>query len=321
MKTFIIRSLLFATFILLSSYPVFYMLSNGIKKSGDNYTTWNDIVSSSIKSDIIINGSSRAMNHINPFILDSILDCQSYNLSITGSFFSKQYVRYLFFEKYNEKPKYLIQQIDYTTLSNADYEFDDRFLPYISYIDKALVKNHLKWIKNYHLIVPLSRYLFQKKLIIRGILEFSHVKHFSREETKGFQKLSGPFNSKALNQILQGDSLIGKNEPAMVELFDCYLNHCKQNNIYVILVFSPQYYKVTDFTTRKKEILDIYNSVSGKYNFSFLDYSTDSMCYDTIFFHDAGHMNYKGSTIFSIKLAHDIDSIRLKLSTSDLEIN
>jgi len=279
------------------------------KTEDDRFSMQNNIVSSSINADVIIQGSSRCRQHVNPLVLDTILNCSSFNIGIEGSKFNKIYFNYLFFEQFNEKPKYILQQVDFFTLF-TDNDFDDRYLPYLSDIDKDLVKTHLPWVKNYHLLVPLSRYTFQKKNIMKGFIEFFNIKNISHEKTKGFVGIDKTWNSTLFYQNHR-DSFIVFKDPQVIDLLDSFLNHCKNSDIKVVLFTSPIYYKATEITKGKKEVFDIYISLSEKYNIPFLNYTSNSICYDTSYFYDTHHLNTKGAELFSIKLAFDLDSLEI----------
>jgi len=314
MKKFIIKCLCLAGVLFLMLFAGDFVVTNGLKKTGDSeglgyqeFTTWNEIVSSSINANVLINGTSRAYRHINPMILDTLLNCKSYNIGMSDAEFSKQYVRFKTFEKYNPKPDFIIQQVDYWTLSISDSDYDDRILPYLKDIDKDLIDKYLKWVEFYYLKIPLLKYYSQPTQIFRGTVEFFKIKHYTNSRTKGFIATDSTWNSTAFNLILKQDSLIACRDPEAILLFDSYLRYCKENGIYVYMVFSPQYYKATEFTKGKQEVLDIYKIFSKKYDFPFLDYSNDTICYDTVYFYNATHLNRRGAEIFTRKLAKDIN--------------
>jgi len=314
MKNFIIKIIALGIILLLSAFVADFVVTSGLKKTGnresgggDEFTTWNAICSSSINADIIVNGASRAYRQVNPFILDTMLNLNTYNIGMSGASFDQQYVRYLTFVKLNKKPKYIIQQVDYGSLFVSN-SVDERFLPYLPYLDG---KKYLAGITLSDSYIPFYRYRMRYDYITRGLLEFFHIKHYPNLRKKGFFETDLKWNGSSLNTVLQGDSINALKEIKAIELFDSYLNHCKNNDIMVILVFSPQYFKMTDFTKDKKDVIDIYRSFSEKYGIPFLDYSTDSMCYDTTYFFNAMHLNKTGEELFSTKLAHDIDSLKI----------
>ena len=312
MKKFILRIIIFGTALLGLAFVADFIVTAGLMKTGDKrgsgydeFTTWNAVCSSSIDADVIINGSSRAYRQVNPFVLDTILNVNSYNIGMSGVSFEKVYIRYMTLEKYNRKPKCIIQNIDYSTLYFSE-SVDDRFLPYLPYIEE---KKYLTDATGFKSNFPFYRYYGRYSLIVRGLMEFFHIKHYPDVRKKGFFVTDEKWDDSALNEILQRDSLDAHRQPEAIELFDSYLNHCKSNNIKVIFVFAPIYFKAIEFTKNKSEVMDIYYYFSEKYNIPILDYSTDLINNDTSYFFNANHLNKTGVELFSVKLAYDIDSL------------
>ena len=310
MKKIFVKIVILGVILIITGFVGDIITTAGLMKTGDfysngaeEYTTWNEIISSNIEADLIINGNSRAYKHVNPFILDEILNLKTYNIGMSGGSIEKQYIRYLTFEKYNEKPKYIIQEVDFWTLEISN-SVDDRILPYIPYLAGKEYLNK-KYKNNSYL--HFYRYMKRYDFIIRGFLEFFNIKHFPEVRKRGFFETDLQWNSYEFSQIIKGDSLISKKQNEAIEVFDNYLLHCKKNNIQVILVISPVYYKATKFFKDSNELLDLYRSYSEKYNIPFFDYSNDTICYDTTYFYNAMHLNKKGSELYSIKLAQDID--------------
>jgi hypothetical protein len=306
MKIFLIKTMFFLVLLAIGAFVLDFMIEKGLRKTGfSEFQTWNEIFSSKINSDVIISGSSRACFHINPEIFDSVLQANAYNLGINGSSFNMQYIRYKIFERYNKKPKLIIQGADFVTLYRKKKIGRSYFLPYVH---ECLSKQELNetGFTNFDLYVPALQYHSEFLYIFLGLIEFFDIKHFPNDKHKGYQAEDAIWDGGMLEIELSKDSLTAKVEPEMVELFDSFLNYCKETEIQVILVFTPQYINATNFTKNKDEVINIYHTFSKKYNIPFLDYSIDSLCYDTAYFYNAMHLNKKGSEIFSLKLANDI---------------
>lgn len=315
MKPLLIKVFLFFAILLIVAYAADYIVTSGLKKTGDRqgggndeFTVWNAIISSSIDADLVINGTSRAHKHINPFVLDSVLGVQSYNIGMSGAEFNKQYIRYMTFEKYCKKPKVIIQEVDYSTLSISN-ERDDRFFPYLFDIDKNLIREQLKWVNNFYFYVPAVRYSGLNSYIMQGFGEFFHLIHFPDVKVKGFYANDLPWDGSELSKILLGDSLVSQKQTEAIKLFDSFLSYCKENDIQVVMVFTPEYIKATEFVKDKSDVINIYNSFSKKYDIPFFNYSTDSLCYDTTYFYNAEHLNRKGAKLFSLRFANDIKNL------------
>ncbi|GHT05792.1 hypothetical protein AGMMS49525_13470 [Bacteroidia bacterium] len=142
MKAFLIKVLFFTTLLLIGAFAVDFTLEKGLRKSrAGDFSDWNDIFDSNINSDVIVLGNSRAPCGFSPQILDSVLCVNSYNLGMVAHPFSMQYVRFKVFEKYNKKPRVIIQNIDFFTLAQGHPMHKEQFLPYLH---EDLLKNELK---------------------------------------------------------------------------------------------------------------------------------------------------------------------------------
>ena len=85
MKLFVHYIICFAISLLLLAILADHVVTRGLHYSTDrNLAVFNDIYSGNIKSDVIILGSSRALLHYNTLVIDSILQCSSYNLGADG---------------------------------------------------------------------------------------------------------------------------------------------------------------------------------------------------------------------------------------------
>jgi hypothetical protein len=311
MKQFLTKISLFIALLATGAFTVDSLLTKGLRKNEvGEFQTWNHIFESKINSDVIVSGSSRAWVHISPQILDSVLNVNSYNLGIDGYPFNMQDVRFKIYEKYNKKPQLIIQTADFITLQRRIDSYNkSQFFPYLH---EPLLRNELKKMKgfsNFDFYIPALCYHSNLSSIYAGIAVFFNIKDYSKDRYKGYCGQEKNWNASKLKEILSGDSLVSEINPEVVQLFDLFLNHCKENEIQVIMVFSPEYIEATNFTKNKDEVMNIYRSFSRKYNFPFLDYSRDSLCYDTTYFYNATHLNKKGAELFSLKLANDIKTL------------
>ncbi|GHT45378.1 hypothetical protein AGMMS49965_22260 [Bacteroidia bacterium] len=219
-----------------------------------------------------------------------------------GHPFPMQLVRLKLFEKYNKKPKLIIQNVDFSSLLRPNGQYNKKqFLPFLH---ENLLKNELKkeGVTEAELNIPLRFYVSEWRMTWEV---------FTRPSTpniryKGYEGNNADWNGSEFDKILLGDSLVAKREPEIVALFDSYLSYCKENDIQVILVFTPQYIKATEFTKNWDGEMQLYHNFAEKYDIPFLDYTHDAICNDTTYFYNATHLNKKGAELFTLKLANDI---------------
>jgi hypothetical protein len=214
-------------------------------------------------------------------------------------------------ENHNSIPRLIILTTDETTVREADSKtYVYRLLPYHN---DPIVKEELRKtgkLSGIFACFPIFAYFRNMQVVTDGLDWFIGISIESKQKPyKGYFALEETWNGELLKGVLSGDSIQANLEPEIIQLYDKFLNHCKQNGIKVIMQWPPEYYKSTEFIKDRDKLTGIYRSFSKKYDFPFLDYSTDSLCYDTTYFYNAMHLNKKGAEIFSAKLAHDIDSL------------
>ena len=320
MQKFILRLTIFGAGLWSLAFMVDHVVTRGLMKIEDaefqEFSTLSAICSSSIDADVLIMGSSVAYRLVNPFILDTILKANTYNIGLAGAEAFEQHVGYMTFEKYNQKPRCIIQVVDFfflrqqkgqksVHLSMVDDDIDHRFVPFYPFLKKRKYLAGASILMTY---IPLYRYYYWKdELLLRGWQAF--FKNHPVINRKGFFETDLEWDGTRLRNILQQDSLVAGKNPEAIELFDSYLSHCKENNIQIIIVLAPMYVEASDYVKDKVEVKNIYRSLSEKYDIPFIDYSTGSINSDTTYFFNSTHVNKKGSIFYSTKLAQYIDSL------------
>lgn len=309
MKRFLKKLVLFSIPLVCSFYLLDYTITKGLKKTKfDQFSDWNDIFSGSINADIIINGSSRATVHISTQILDSFFNLNSYNLGIHGYQILMELAKYDAYLAFNTPPKIIIHSIESFTLTKrADLYAYTQFLPYLNnpIIEKAT--KQFIGLDKVDYTLPLFRYRTVPGICKVGLFEYFSIKKYINTSYKGYsgQDLAwtGEFDEFKKNNP---NPYVTKQDIASIQLFDQYLAACSKNNIKVFLVYSPEYIEAQALLKNRKEIIALYQYFSKKYNFPFLDYSSDSLSLNKARFYNSTHLNKEGSEIFTRRLANDI---------------
>jgi hypothetical protein len=289
------------------------MVDDGLRKSHHfYYSEWNDLFSGKINADLLIMGSSRAWVQISPQILDSALHLNSYNLGMDGSQFNMQYQRFRVYLQHNRKPKYILQEVGYTSTLGWFNELPtpNQFLPYLN--DSSMWSITQRSADPFSLLdryFPLYKYNNEFPLIKEGLLSY-FGKGVKSTKYKGYEGKVKPWDSSFHNFIK--DNPKGKVwaiSPEAVKFFREYLGFCKANDIKVILVYPPAFIQSLDYVTNKEEILNVYKTLSAEYNVPFYNYMFDSLNYSRNNFYNSMHLNKRGSEIFSRKLAAQLKEV------------
>lgn len=313
MKSFLSKALVF--FIILSSFLslVEYMIDRGLQKSNAlSFGSWNEIRTGDLNSDLLINGASRAASHVDPFVLDTILDLNSYNLGIRGHNFYLQYYKYNTYLKYNKKPNIIVQTVDINTLAKRKDLFDyEQFLPYLDdevHLAKPLIS--YEGIDSHYFNIPFYKYIGEFKLIGIGLSEFLGIKKVRKWKMKGFYGNPITWNGKPLNDLLRlGHTYETEIDPESLVLFENFLIDCKSNNISVILVSTPMYYRAQEMLTNDGELMNVYEEFSKRLSIPYLDYFDSHISYDSTYFGNHTHLNKSGAEVFTRILGSDLKKL------------
>lgn len=311
MKKFILQIVILSIPFVIILSILDYFVTKGLQKTkfGD-YKEWNDIYSGNLNSDIVINGSSRAWVHISPKIIDSILNVNSYNLGIDGYSFYMQLGKYNEYVQHNIKPKIIIQTLDISTLSKRDDLYNyEQFFPYIYNSSiKKITKNFIGFsFLDYNM--PFYRYRNSSEIVKVGVEEYFSTTNLDNGKYKGYLGMErdwdGSFDEFKKNNP---HGVVTKLDSESVELMDTFLSSCKNNNIEVIFVFTPEYIENQRISNNREEIINTYLDFAKKYDLLFFDYSKDTISYQKKYFYNSQHLNKEGAELFTEKMTNDIKS-------------
>ena len=310
MKNFIIKFLLFLFAIILGIIVLDIYISRSLKTANvyavGEYNTWNDLFNGDINSKVVIYGSSKAWQHISPAILAQKIPTTFYNLGIDGHNFDLQYLRHELLLERNNQPKYIIQEVDEFTLTKYENLYNlQQFLPYMLWnfkIEDCISK--FNGFNTFDYKIPLLRYYKTKGSVRVAFQLYKNELPNNKTRFKGYQGLDfgSKFSSKDLKKLRYKVEV----DKAFVLLFDAFLKECKQKNIKVILVNTPEFIEGQKCVINRKETMNLFTRFSKKYKVPFYDYSNDSISYNKELFYNALHMNKRGSEIFSAKFADQV---------------
>ncbi len=313
MIKFLRKSILFLAITLFIGFFLQLIIDASIKHSEMGcFQLWNQIIESKINSGLIIQGSSRAKEHFNKDYIDSSLKISTCNLGMEGTGFDLQFARFLCYLSNNKKPKYIIQNIDCSgTLENSAFDVD-QYLPYLNnkIIRNATLENKIFNTKDFY--IPLYKYTHNtetKVIILDGINNMIKNKFgigaFEKYEPvfKAWDTTFFSFKKKNISGIY------AKVDTSSLNKFNCFLKICKEENIKVIFVYTPEFIELQKLTLNRDSIIKIYENFSTKYKVPIFDYSKDSICLDTINFYNSRHMNNIGVNKFNLKLINDLKNI------------
>lgn len=285
-------------------------------------STWSDIYDGKINADIAVYGSSRAWVQIDPGIIANKTNLTAYNLGIDGHNFWLEYLRHSLLLKYNMKPQTIILSLDMSTLQkNRDLYNLDQFLPYMLFNNE--IENSIssyEGFKPYDFKIPLVRYYGNNDAIINALKIFINPKSNLVMRVRGYQGYNRSWNNN-FDKLKQHIKPIKINiDIKSLHLFKKFLNECKDQNIKVIMVYSPEYIEGQSFVKNRNEIMSLYKNFSNKYNIPFYDYSNDTMSFQKKYFYNVGHLNKTGAELFTTNFIEKIKPSLPNVNPKPVEI-
>ena len=293
------------------SFALDAMITTGLRKTEiRKYAVWNDIYKGEINADLVVVGSSRAWCGFNTYILDSFLNCNSYNLGFDGHPLDAQLVRYETYRRFNPKPSVILLNTEFlSTLHNsAEFQYErEQFFPFINdseLIDAFSQAKHISWLERH---VPLLRYFGYREDMENGIKSFFGEKEFfDGGMHKGYRGNNFAWDRASLKEDKVRPVEIDWD---IVPQLDSFVKRSSDEGIQVIFVKSPVYRPLMDHFSGIEVIDSIYTSIADRYHVPILNYYYSPIGLDSTNFCNPSHLNKKGAELFTTELCGDLKDI------------
>lgn len=295
MKKFVKKCILFVILWIIPAFIADFAISRLVQPQA-NLRSWQDLYSGDIKADLVIFGSSRTHYGFNPKIIEDSLHIQAYNLGMTAGRIQIDYLRLLEYLRLNSyKPKYITLEIDYITLDDVNCISKHwQLYPYMLY-NKNVFKCTfgMDGYKKWYYVCPLARYYGN----FADLLKNSHQAP-PKDYYKGYCPLHEHFGDIWTPENDTTKKTI-KIDSKKIDLLIEFINTCKNNNIKLNFIYTPEYYFVSHKITNRDSIIDIINNIAKRNNIPFSDISHPYFCTDTTYFYDMRHVNWRGADKFT----------------------
>lgn len=308
MKKFLQILGIFTIVLWVCAFALDAFITHGLRKFDSRIiSTWNDIYDGKVDGDLIALGSSRFWCGVSTYILDSALNCNSYNLGLDGHPIDMQIVRYNTYRRFNGKPKFLLLNADFlSTLGNSAqgaYE-REQFFPFFADDSLISVVAERKRYTFFDRYLPLYRYIGYRKMI-----DWGWGYYFGRKDP-----IEGGMHKGYLGEAygwsrgsLDADTLFSAStDKVAAKQMDDFVGQLTDDSIKVILIKSPVYLPLRDKFYNIEFSDSVYEAIGRKYNIPVLDFYFEELCSDSTNFHNPSHLNKKGSEVFTRRLCETI---------------
>ena len=274
----------------------------------------NDIMQGRINADIVITGSSRALSHYDPRIVERLTGRTAFNLGRNGSQTDMQLAVFKAYLEHNRAPQIVIHNLDaFSFVTTREVYAPAQYVPYLYDVElyKALEKiNPNTWKSRY---VPLYGYVADDMSMawMAGLAQ-----HFGWSPRQDFFLGFNPRTAKWTDDFerfraMNRDGVTWDIEPAGVQLMNELAALCQAKGIRLILVYSPEYSEMQKLTKNREEVFRHFRELAKHYNLEFWDYSNSKYSENTEYFTNSQHLNAEGAAVFSQDVAQRLsDSLQ-----------
>lgn len=312
MKRFITKIAIFFVAAYLIALGLDAMISHGLASSaGYPHQVWKEISSGDYASDIVIMGTSRALEHYDPAIIDSVTGLQSYNLGMGGYGINVQLLKYRYYCHYNHQPKYIFYDVDQLLLKidNAPHQHQsEQFLPlfYDGAIRKDLMNVGYSWV---NACIPMVRYWGYQTHNKRGLFECLDIKNYCELPSyKGHVPDPDDWDSSRLQFT---DSIPSNLDEEAKVLFTTFVQECRESGVQLIFVTSPVYCRYVEMSPDWNKYVAWYDSIATANDIPYLNYMNHPICHDSTMFNAGVHLTPQGTKIWSATLSNDLMNAHL----------
>ena len=260
-----------------------------VKTSGFGVT--NRIVDGQVNADIVICGSSRALNHFDPRVIQAITGHSAFNIGRNGSQTDMQQAMLETYLIHNAAPKLVVQNLDLFTFV-ATHEIYDP-VQYVPYLGEAPIFEAVRqiqpqaWKWKY---LPLYGYAVED-LRLSWLLGLRGLGFEPRQTpwTGDFEKF----------QKSHPDGVRTAIEPKAVQSLEALIRTCAQRRIPLLLVYSPEYSEIQKMERDRDAVFSRFRELSARSHAPLWDFSRSVICSNRDYFYNSQHLNADGAKAFS----------------------
>lgn len=314
MKSFLFGFSKFTIPFIILLYILDGVISYGYHNTTDgDYGVWNKILNGKINTEILINGSSRALVHFDCNIIEKTTNKTCYNIGLDGSPINSQLHQIELYFRENKPPQYFIQVVDITL--GGGKPFYSKPSQYIPYLHEDSIYNRLVDFEPeffYYKYIPMygyASYNNQIKYSLNYLIGSNTLIHnFNR--IKGYRPTDAQWTSdfEHFKQNIDGKTVLGIGKSAIDTLSSVIMKAQKFNSI-VILVYPPQYYEFANIASNKAELMAKYKEIANNNNCYFWDFTELELCKEKKYFYNSQHLNQTGASLFSEIFAQKLQTL------------
>jgi hypothetical protein len=284
---------------------VYVLFRRGYNKYNSfEQTRLSEIMNGKDTHDILFIGSSRTYYHINPRVIDTVLNANSFNAGIDGANLLETNLILNCYLASHPAPKYIVADLSTPAFDIRDASIFNPNI-YYPFLNNKIVFNTLKPYKRVHLL----RYLpflqitecddFLRQGAVAGLLGEKKPldPNYKGYLESGRDSIPLPFK---VTYLTTDYAVNNKGTDLLLQM----INTCRKNNIRLIITYSPVYDKKDEKLNPK--FFPTLETICDTTGTPFLNYRNIPLTQNHRLFRDELHLNKFGADIYSKLVAADL---------------
>ncbi len=268
----------------------------------------NEFMEGRANADIVISGSSRALSHYDPRVIQNVTGHTAFDIGMNSSQTDFEVAILKTYLAHNTKPKLVVHNLDmstFVTTKKGDLYDPGYFMPYLGDTNLYSFIRQIEPDAWKCRCLPLYGYAVEDMNFtwVSGLLGCVGVQQ-RNDYYRGFNPRPPVWNDDF--QRFKAEHSAGTSwpiEPDAINDLRNLIGVCRRENVPLVLVFSPEYYEMQALATNRSEIIGKFQEIASQYNVPFWDYSASPLSRDQSKFNNSEHLNIDGAEAFSTDLS------------------
>jgi hypothetical protein len=305
------RLTLFFSLLVTLLFVAGFLIDTGLRRIPTGpFGVYNRLMNGDIDAEVLVTGSSRALNGFDPRIIHDVTGARAYNIGINGSQTDMQVAVLKAYLRHNPKPALIVHSLDSFSFvtSRSGVWFPGQYLPYLKeqgIYDGLRAVDREAWKARY---LPLYGYAVEDMNFtwLTGLKAL--LGRFPAEDRYlGFQPRDAAWSEEFAHfKDAAASGVRFPIEPQGVRDLEELLATCRAQGIRVLLVYSPVYVEMQRLERNRDEIFGLFGDLAGRYGAPLWDYSGSAVSRDRGNFVNSQHLNASGAAAFSRQFADQL---------------
>jgi hypothetical protein len=311
------RLVLFTCLMVALAYGLHSVASAGLRTiTTSKFGSMNRVMAGAVNASIVINGSSRALVHYDPRVIERATARSTYNLGMNGVLTDVQLSVLKAYLRRNKGTRLVIQNLDAFSLKSTAAGEIYEPPTYVPYLDEPELYTGLlaidpavrKWkhIPLYGYTVEDTRFTW-----MRGLLALVGVQP-AEDYVRGFnpRRLAWTGDFEAFRSSV-GSGVRYPIDSRAVAALEAVVDAARGAGADVLFVYSPEFIEAQSLVVNRREVFAAFEALASRRGVQFWDYSGSAIGRQRSMFYNSQHLNADGAAAFSSELARRLASSAL----------